>query len=67
FGSTFFILTGFHGTHVFVGVVWLISLLISSLSGRYNAKNYMALELGGLYWHFVDLVWVLIFTVIYLI
>lgn len=69
FGSTFFFVTGFHGTHVAVGVIWLVSLLVSAIRHpeRYNAGNYMAVELGGLYWHFVDLVWVLIFTVIYLI
>ena len=69
FGTTFFTLTGFHGTHVAVGVVWLVSLLISSLRHpqRYDSSNYMAVELGGLYWHFVDLVWVGIFTIVYLI
>ncbi len=69
FGSTFFTMTGFHGTHVFVGVIWLTSILVSSFRNpkRYNAKNYMAVEMGGLYWHFVDLVWVAIFTLVYLI
>ena len=67
FGSTFFTLTGFHGTHVLVGVGWLVSLWISSLKGRYDAGNYMAVELAGLYWHFVDLVWVAVFTIVYLI
>ena len=69
FGSTFFTMTGFHGTHVAVGVVWLTSILVSSLlhPERYNANNYMAVEMGGLYWHFVDLVWVAIFTLVYLI
>lgn len=67
FGSTFFTMTGFHGTHVAVGVVWLVSLWISSLRGRYNGRNYMAVEMAGLYWHFVDLVWVAIFTLVYLI
>jgi cytochrome c oxidase subunit 3/cytochrome o ubiquinol oxidase subunit 3 len=69
FGSTFFTMTGFHGTHVFVGVIWLTSILVSSLlhPKRYNSNNYMALEMGGLYWHFVDLVWVAIFTLVYLI
>lgn len=69
FGSTFFTMTGFHGTHVFVGVIWLTSILVSSLRHptRYNSNNYMAIEMGGLYWHFVDLVWVAIFTLVYLI
>ncbi len=69
FGSTFFTMTGFHGTHVFVGVIWLTSILISSFRNpsRYNSGNYIAIEMGGLYWHFVDLVWVAIFTLVYLI
>ncbi len=69
FGSTFFTMTGFHGTHVFVGVIWLTSILVSSFRNpnRYNSGNYMAIEMGGLYWHFVDLVWVAIFTLVYLI
>lgn len=69
FGSTFFTMTGFHGTHVLVGVIWLTSILVSSLRHptRYTSNNYMAIEMGGLYWHFVDLVWVAIFTLVYLI
>lgn len=66
FGSTFFTMTGFHGTHVLVGVGWLISLLISAWRGRYGPKNFIAIEIAGLYWHFVDLVWVAIFTLVYL-
>jgi cytochrome c oxidase subunit 3/cytochrome o ubiquinol oxidase subunit 3 len=67
FGTTFFVLTGFHGTHVALGVVWLLSVFARSLRGRYSSHNYMDVELVGLYWHFVDLVWVAIFTLIYLI
>jgi len=67
FGTSFFVLTGFHGTHVGLGVVWLLSVFARSLRGRYSSKNDMDVEMVGLYWHFVDLVWVGIFTLIYLI
>ncbi len=67
FGSTFFTLTGFHGAHVFVGVVWLLTLLVRSLQGKVGADKAMNVEIAGLYWHFVDVVWIVIFTVVYLI
>jgi cytochrome c oxidase subunit III len=67
FGATFFTLTGFHGAHVAVGVLWIVMLIIRALRGGVNEHNHLAVELGGLYWHFVDLVWVVLFTIIYLI
>lgn len=67
FGTTFFVLTGFHGTHVFIGVIWLVAVFLRSLRHPYSAHDYMDVELAGLYWHFVDLVWVVIFTLIYLL
>jgi heme/copper-type cytochrome/quinol oxidase subunit 3 len=67
FGQTFLTLTGFHGTHVFVGVIWLLACLPRTMSGGFNAGNFMGLEMVGLYWHFVDVVWVVIFTLIYLL
>lgn len=67
FGATFFTLTGFHGTHVAVGVLWIVMLIIRALRGGITQHNHLAVELGGLYWHFVDLVWVVLFTIIYLI
>ena len=67
FGSTFFTLTGFHGTHVAIGVFWLLSLVVHSLRGKLHAENSLTLEIAGLYWHFVDIVWILIFTLVYLI
>lgn len=67
FGGPFFILTGLHGLHVLVGVIWCILTAIRSAQGTYTAKNHMSVEIFGLYWHFVDLVWVIIFTVVYLI
>ena len=67
FGSTFFTLTGFHGLHVGIGVLWLLSLLFVSLRGGLTQKDSMSLEIAGLYWHFVDIVWIIIFTLVYLV
>jgi cytochrome c oxidase subunit III len=67
FGTTFFGLTGFHGAHVVLGVIWLLIVLAKGMGGAYNSQNYLHVELAGLYWHFVDLVWVILFTLIYLI
>ena len=67
FGTTFFILTGLHGAHVTLGVIWLIFLGYGSIKGSLRADNAIDLEIAGLYWHFVDIVWIVIFTVIYLI
>ena len=67
FGSTFFVLTGFHGAHVTIGVIWLLMLWVDMLRGRLLPENSLRLEIAGLYWHFVDIVWIVIFTLIYLI
>jgi heme/copper-type cytochrome/quinol oxidase subunit 3 len=67
FGSTFFTLTGFHGTHVAIGVFWLGSLVVHSFRGRLHQEHSLMVEIAGLYWHFVDIVWILIFTLVYLI
>lgn len=67
FGSSFFVLTGFHGTHVAVGVLWLSSLMVLSLRGHLSKADALDVEIAGLYWHFVDIVWIIIFTVVYLI
>jgi cytochrome c oxidase subunit III len=67
FGSCFFTMTGFHGAHVTGGVILLTCILIQALRGKYNSANHSSVELAGLYWHFVDLVWILLFTVVYLI
>jgi cytochrome c oxidase subunit 3/cytochrome o ubiquinol oxidase subunit 3 len=67
FGSAFYTLTGFHGVHVSVGIVMLMSLLVMSLRGHLGPDRAEAVEIVGLYWHFVDIVWILIFTVVYLI
>ena len=67
FGSTFFVLTGFHGAHVTIGVIWLLVLWLEAWKGRLPASRALTLEIAGLYWHFVDIVWIVIFTLIYLI
>ncbi len=67
FGSTFFTLTGFHGAHVTLGVVWLVSLFGYSFKGDLTPQEGLSVDIAALYWHFVDVVWIVIFTVIYLI
>jgi heme/copper-type cytochrome/quinol oxidase subunit 3 len=67
FGATFFILTGFHGCHVFSGVVYLSCILVAALRGRYTAHDNNSVEIVALYWHFVDLIWILVFTFVYLL
>jgi len=67
FGTTFFMLTGFHGCHVFGGVVYLSCVLAKGLQGGYSRTNFNGVETVGLYWHFVDLVWILVFTFVYLV
>jgi len=67
FGSTFFVLTGTHGAHVAVGVLWLLTLLVRSFQGKLGPEKALNVEIAGLYWHFVDVVWIVIFTVVYLI
>src|SRR5207237_2703967 len=66
FGSTFFVLTGFHGGHVTLGVLWLLTLLALDLRGRLGVQDALKVEVAGLYWHFVDVVWIAIFTLVYL-
>jgi heme/copper-type cytochrome/quinol oxidase subunit 3 len=67
FASCFFTMTGFHGAHVAGGVVMLTVLFLRSLTGAFTPSHYSPIELVGLYWHFVDLVWIILFTVVYLI
>ena len=67
FGSTFFVLTGFHGAHVTVGIIWLLSLWGIAARGRLAERDAEKVEVAGLYWHFVDVVWIVIFTLVYLI
>jgi heme/copper-type cytochrome/quinol oxidase subunit 3 len=67
FGSVFFTTTGFHGFHVFCGVCCMAFATIKAFRGKYTQADHDGIEVLGLYWHFVDLVWIILFTVIYLI
>ena len=67
FGSSFFVLTGFHGAHVTGGVIWMITLWILAARGKLAPADALKVEIAGLYWHFVDIVWIVIFTLVYLI
>jgi heme/copper-type cytochrome/quinol oxidase subunit 3 len=67
FSSTFFVLTGFHGVHVTVGILMLLSLVGMSYARRLPDDPSFPIEMVGLYWHFVDIVWIVIFTVVYLV
>jgi heme/copper-type cytochrome/quinol oxidase subunit 3 len=67
FGSAFFTLTGLHGLHVLFGVIWALAVALRARRGAFSPRNYTTVEMFGLYWHFVDLVWILIFTIVYLI
>mgnify|MGYP006373685047 CR=1 FL=1 len=66
FGSCFYAMTGFHGLHVFLGVVAMAVVTWLGLTGKYTPKSYAPVELTGLYWHFVDLVWIILFAIVYL-
>jgi len=67
FGSSFFTLTGFHGAHVTVGVIWLLTLLAIDFKRGLEPKDALLVDISALYWHFVDVVWIVIFPLIYLI
>ena len=67
FGASFYVLTGFHGTHVTIGVIWLLTMFILALRGKITPEKAVNLEIAALYWHFVDVVWIVIFPVVYLI
>ena len=67
FSSAFYTLTGFHGIHVTVGIIMLVSVVLLSLRGKIPEHKAETVEIVGLYWHFVDVVWVVIFAVVYLI
>ncbi len=67
FGTTFFTITGFHGAHVTGGVIYLGVIVFRGLRGKITKEKANLVEIAGLYWHFVDLVWILVFTFVYLI
>jgi cytochrome c oxidase subunit III len=67
FGTTYYTLTGFHGAHVFGGVIMLGVVLYRGMAGQFSAKHHDAVEAASLYWHFVDVVWILLFALLYLV
>jgi cytochrome c oxidase subunit III len=67
FGTTYYTLTGFHGAHVFGGVVMLSVVLYRGMAGQFSARHHDAVEAASLYWHFVDIVWILLFTLLYIV
>jgi heme/copper-type cytochrome/quinol oxidase subunit 3 len=67
FGSSFFVLTGIHGAHVTAGIIWLLSLWGLSMQNRLHVQDSEKVEIAGLYWHFVDVVWILLFSLLYLL
>jgi cytochrome c oxidase subunit III len=67
FGAGFFTLTGMHGFHVFCGIIYLTVLLLQAVQGKYTFQKYTGLTLGTLYWHFVDVIWVVLFSIFYLL
>lgn len=67
YGSTFYAMTGFHGFHVTMGVLCMTWVLGKAMRGHYTKEDHRGVEVIGLYWHFVDLVWILLFTIVYLI
>ena len=67
FGSLFYTMTGFHGAHVFGGVVGISIILARGIAGQFSAQHHVAVEAVSIYWHFVDVVWIALFTTIYII
>ncbi len=67
YGSTLFTLTGFHALHVFGGVLLMLALLSRTLRHRFSSQSYLGLEIGSLYWHFVDGIWIFVFTTIFIV
>ncbi len=67
FGTPFLTITGIHGTHVFVGLIWSLFIQYGIIRKGYSRRSNLGVEIFGLYWHFVDIVWIILFTVFYLI
>ncbi len=67
FGTTFYTLTGFHGAHVFAGAVMLSVILYRGMAGQFSARHHDAVEATSFYWHFVDVVWICLFSILYII
>jgi heme/copper-type cytochrome/quinol oxidase subunit 3 len=67
YGTTFYTLTGFHGAHVAGGAIFILIVLVRSLGGSFDARHHEAVEACSMYWHFVDVVWIALFTTLYLV
>ncbi len=67
FGMRFYAPTAFHGFHVIMGVIWALYVVNNARKGKYSESNYTGVEVFGLYWHFVDVVWIILFTMLYLV
>jgi cytochrome c oxidase subunit 3 len=67
FASVFFCLTGLHGAHVFVGLTILLFMTIRSFRGHFSAESHYGIEIGGIYWHFVDVMWIIVFVTVYIL
>jgi cytochrome c oxidase subunit 3 len=67
FASVFFCLTGLHGAHVFVGLTILLFMTVRSFRGHFSPEEHHGVEIGGIYWHFVDIMWIVVYTTVYLI
>jgi cytochrome c oxidase subunit 3 len=67
FGTVFYTLTGFHGAHVFGGTIGLVIILARAMRGQFSARNHVGVEAVSMYWHFVDVVWIGVFSIIYLL
>ena len=65
YGSTFFMLTGFHGLHVTIGAIMLTVMLFRVMKGQFTPEHHFAFEASSWYWHFVDVVWLLLFVLVY--
>ena len=67
FASTFFGLTGLHACHVFVGLMILLAMTIRSFRGHFSPEHHHGIEVGGIYWHFVDVMWVVVYVTVYIL
>jgi cytochrome c oxidase subunit 3 len=67
YGSIFYTLTGFHALHVFAGVLLMLSLLVRTFRHQFSSANYTTVEVGSLYWHFVDFIWIIVFTTLFIV
>jgi cytochrome c oxidase subunit III len=67
FGTVFFCLTGLHGAHVFVGLTLLLAATIRSYRGHYSPEEHLGVEIPGIYWHFVDVMWIVVYTTVYIL